>query len=129
MKRLLSFSGPLQFLLLACLSFGLLFASACEETVTAQQRGPSQRVVQGRVGNKAGAALPNAVVYLKDTRTLAVKSSFSDEKGTYRFGQLSQNTDYELWAEIDGKKSANHTISSFDTRNDFNIDLKIDTGK
>jgi hypothetical protein len=129
MKRLLSFSGPVQFLLLASLSFGMLFANACEQTVAAQQRGPSQRVVQGRVQTKAGAALPGAVVYLKDSHTLAVKSFISDEKGGYRFGQLSQSTDYELWAEMDGKKSANRSISSLDSRNDFNIDLKIDTGK
>jgi len=129
MKRLLSFSGPVQFLLLACLSFGMLFANACEQTVAAQQRGPSQRVVQGRVQTKAGAALSGAVVYLKNSHTLTVKSFITDANGGYRFGQLSQNIDYALWAEMNGKKSANRTISSFDSRNDFNIDLKIDTGK
>jgi hypothetical protein len=95
----------------------------------AQQRGPVQRVVQGRVMDKSDAVLQGAVVYLKDGHSLAVKSFISNDKGSYRFGQLAQNTDYEIWAEHDGKKSAVKTISSYDSKNQIFIDLKIDTGK
>jgi Carboxypeptidase regulatory-like domain len=95
----------------------------------AQQRGPVQRVVQGKVMDQADAALPGAVVYLKDGHSLAVKSFISNDQGGYRFGQLAQNTDYEVWAEHDGKKSPVKTISSFDSKSQIFIDLKIDTGK
>jgi hypothetical protein len=93
----------------------------------AQQQ--AQRVVQGKVVDKSDAGLKGATVYLKDGHTLSVKSYISADDGSYRFGQLTQNTDYQLWAESNGKKSAVKNISSFDTRNQFNITLKIDTAK
>jgi uncharacterized protein YxeA len=91
-----------------------------------QQRGPTQRIVQGKVVVASGAAVNGAVVYLKDDHSLAVKSYITDSDGGYRFGQLAQSTDYELWAESNGKKSAVKTISSFDSKNQFYINLKID---
>jgi|SRR5215469_2927402 len=90
------------------------------------QRGPSQRVVQGKVVDKSDATVKGAIVYLKDTHSLSVKSFIADEQGGYRFGQLAQNTDYELWAEDNGRKSSTKTISSFDSKNQFYIDLKLD---
>jgi hypothetical protein len=96
---------------------------------TAQQRGPVQRVVQGKVTDHANAPVKGAVVYLKDGRTLSVKSFITNDQGQYRFGQLAQNTDYEIWADHEGKKSPVKSISSFDSKNQFYMDLKIDTGK
>ena len=93
---------------------------------SAQQRGPEQRVVQGKVLDAASSPIKGAVVYLKDSRSLSVKSYFSDAQGDYRFGQLSQNSDYQIWAENNGKKSGVKTISSFDNKNQFFINLKIE---
>jgi hypothetical protein len=106
-----------------------LGAGAIYSVPLVAQRGPAQRIVQGKVMDKSEAGLSGAVVYLKDDHTLSLKSFIADSNGGYRFGQLSQNTDYELWAESNGKKSPTKTISSFDSKNSFQIDLKIDTGK
>jgi hypothetical protein len=110
--------------ILASCSMVILFAAVRSVSAIAEQRGPVQRVVQGKV-TEGGAIVKGAVVYLKDDHSLSVKSYFSDEQGAYRFGQLAQNTDYEIWAESNGKKSPVKTISSFDNKNQFYIDLKI----
>lgn len=91
----------------------------------AQQRGPVQRVVQGRVLDENDKAVSGAVVYLKDTRTMGIKSFITSADGAYRFGQLSSDTDYQVWAEANGKKSAIKTVSSFDSKSQFVIDLKL----
>jgi hypothetical protein len=95
-------------------------------TLVHAQSATPQRMVQGKVIDKADKPLKGAVVYLKDTHSLAVKSSITPDEGTFRFSQLAGNVDYELWAESDGKKSNTRTISSFDNKNKFDIDLKVD---
>jgi Carboxypeptidase regulatory-like domain len=126
MKRtdllLRSFAGKV---ILASCSMAILFVAVRSVSAIAEQRGPVQRVVQGKVTDGGGAIVKGAVVYLKDDHSLSVKSYFSDDQGAYRFGQLAQNTDYEIWAESNGKKSPVKTISSFDNKNQFYIDLKI----
>ena len=91
----------------------------------AQQRGPAQRVVEGIVEGSGQTHIPGAIVYLKNTKTLAVKSFVSDDGGKFRFVQLSPDTDYEVWAEKDGKKSPVKTVSQWDERKEFESDLKL----
>ena len=66
-----------------------------------------------------------AVVYLKDVKTLTIRSAISTQDGSYRFGQLSDGTDYELWAELEGKKSPTRSVSSFDQKKQNTINLKL----
>ena len=86
---------------------------------------PAARTVDGTV-TAGGTPVKGAVVHLKDTRSLSQKSYITAEDGTYRFAQLSGTTDYEVWAEANGKKSSVKSISSFDTKNAFSIALKMD---
>jgi hypothetical protein len=113
---------------LMLLGVGWIAASVSLSTAGVAQQQQAQRVLEGKVEDKSGAPLKGAVVYLKDGHTLAVRSCIADDAGSYRFGQLSQNTDYSLWAEFPagGKKSAVKSISSFDSKTQITMILKID---
>jgi hypothetical protein len=113
-------------LILSLLLAPLTPISLATGTAWAQARGATQRVIEGRVETKDGAGIHGAIVYLKDDHTSSVRSAISADDGSYRFGQLSLSTDYEIWAASDGKKSPTKTISSFDSKPQFTIILKID---
>lgn len=87
--------------------------------------GTKERVLHGRVLDKNGAAVKGALVYLKETKTSTMKSILTDDEGGYRFVQLSQNLDYELWAQADAKKSEQKTVSSFDNRQELIFNLRF----
>jgi hypothetical protein len=93
------------------------------------KRGPVERTVDGKVLGKDDAALAGAVVYLKDTKSMTIKTYLTDEAGHFHFGQLGQNTDYELWAESDNQRSKSRGISSFDSKNSYYFTLKVDKAK
>jgi hypothetical protein len=131
-----SSAARLRFIGASALAFALVSAVAAfaQYTGSAQQRGPVnrgpiQRVIDGKVTSKSDAFIAGAVVYLKDSKSLAVKTFITDDEGHFHFGQLSQNTDYELWAESNGTRSKSKAISSFDSKNAYNFTLKIDTAK
>jgi hypothetical protein len=67
----------------------------------------------------------NAVVYLTNTRTRAVKTYIVSQDGTYRFPALSSAVDYEVYAQFNGHKSDTKSVSQFDDRSEVYIDLRI----
>jgi hypothetical protein len=87
------------------------------------------RTVHGIVMDKSESAIPSSVVFLKNTRSNAVRSYIADEQGNYRFSGLDPNTDYEIHAEKDGATSPTRTVSSFDSKKDIVVNLKIDKKK
>jgi hypothetical protein len=89
----------------------------------------NSHTLTGTVLDKSDKPVPNAVVYLKNTKTLAMKTYISQNDGTYRFPELSRNVDYEIYAQKDGKKSNTKTLSQFDDRQKPNINLQIDMNK
>jgi len=87
------------------------------------------RTVRGVVADKSDNPLSGSVVFLKNVRTNSVRSSYTDDTGNYRFSGLDPNADYELHAEKEGAKSPTRTVSSFDSRKDIVLNLKIDKKK
>jgi len=84
------------------------------------------RMLTGKVLDRQDNALPDAVVYLSNTRTRAVKSYIIGADGAYHFPELSPNIDYEVYAQYKGQKSDTKTVSQFDDRKMVNIILRID---
>ncbi len=87
------------------------------------------RTVRGVVADKQDDPIPASVVFLQNRRTQAVQSRIADDTGNYRFSGLDPNADYEIHAEKDGAKSPTRTISSFDTRKDIVLNLKLEPKK
>jgi len=87
------------------------------------------RTVRGVVADKADTPVAASVVFLLNKRTNAVRSYISDDTGNFRFSGLDPNADYELHAEKDGDKSQTRSISSFDSRQDIVLNLKLDKKK
>ncbi|HWC19300.1 MAG TPA: carboxypeptidase-like regulatory domain-containing protein [Terriglobales bacterium] len=84
------------------------------------------RNVTGQVFTKADTPISEAIVYLKNTKTLTIKSFITEKDGGYRFHGLSPNVDYEIYADYQGQKSPTKTISSFDSRSNITLNIHID---
>lgn len=87
----------------------------------------SGRLLLGKVLDTGDNPLPDAVVYVTNTRSRAVKTYIVGPEGTYRFPALSTAVDYEVYAQFKGKKSDTKSVSQFDDRSQVYLDLKIDT--
>jgi hypothetical protein len=85
------------------------------------------RMLTGKVLDRHDNPLPDAIVYLANTRTRAVKSYIIGPDGAYHFPELSPNIDYEVYAQYKGQKSDTKAVSQFDDRKIVNIILRIDT--
>ena len=111
----------------------LFFASFVVAPRVGAQQDPKReaqlRTVRGVITDKAEAPIAAGVVFLKNTRSNTIRSYISDDAGSYRFSGLDPNTDYEIHAEKDGAKSQTRTISSFDSKKEIVVNLKIERKK
>ena len=103
----------------------------CVAPSLAQKKGEDAnvRTVQGAVTDPSDNAVEGAVVQLKNTKTLQIRSFITKENGAYYFHGLSPDVDYELRAEFKGSASGNKTLSSFDSRKQAVINLKLEDKK
>jgi len=61
--------------------------------------------VQGTVTDSKENPVNGAVVYIKNSKTLQIRSFITKEQGAYYFHSLSPDVDYELHAESNGATS------------------------
>jgi hypothetical protein len=101
------------------LATGVIFAQK-------KKKGEEQnRSVQGTVTTEDGSLAVSAEVQLKNTKNLQIRSYVTQKDGTYFFHGLSPDVDYEVKAQYNGVWSSTKTVSSFDSRKDVTLDLKI----
>ncbi len=82
------------------------------------------RIVKGIVTDESENPL-EAVVQLKNTRTLDVRSYYTRADGRYYFSGLDLNTDYEVRAFIDGREEKVRRVSAFDNRMELFYQLEL----
>jgi hypothetical protein len=83
------------------------------------------RVVQGTVTDASETPVDGAIVQLKNTKTLQIRSFITKDQGNYYFHGLSPDIDYELQANYQGAASPTKTLSAFDSRKQAVINLKL----
>jgi hypothetical protein len=126
-RRYRSRAGVLAAAALLALALGMAPASDSHSPFaaqTAQAQNIGQRVVQGKVLD-ADAAVAGATVFLKNLKTKSIRSYTTNAAGRFRFTQVNMAEEYDLWAEKGGRKSATKSVSSWDSRPNFETELKL----
>jgi protocatechuate 3,4-dioxygenase beta subunit len=108
--------------------FCVLSLSAQDKTQD-KKHSSQLKTVRGVVQDKSDNPVQSAVVFLKDTHSNQVRSNITNDQGEYRFSGLDPNAEYELYAEKDGAKSQTRNISSFESRTDIVLNLKLQQRK
>ena len=91
----------------------------------AQNDDTGTRSVQGVVTDASGKPVAGAVVQLKDTKSLQIRSYRTEADGTYHFSGLSTNVEYELEAKNDSATSGKKTLTVFNTQKVATVNLKL----
>jgi Carboxypeptidase regulatory-like domain len=118
MRSLVAWRGSV--LLVAGLILGRLAGGALE-----QKGGSELRILTGHVFTGNDQPVQKAVVYLKNTKTLSIKTYISEPDGSYRFTGIALNVDYEIYAEHEGSRSDTKTLSAFDNRKEPRVTLRL----
>ncbi len=87
------------------------------------------RSLSGLVRDEKENPADGAVVQLKDTKSLQVRSFITKEDGKFQFHGLSQEVDYQVKADLRNMTSDVKTLSVFDSRKAAVINLKLEPKK
>lgn len=120
-------AASLLFVVLVPVFSTLVLAAPPPQLFGRDSKKDKTRLLTGKVLDGGDNPLPNAVVYLTNTRTRSVKTYIVGPDGAYRFPALEPTTDYEVYAQYNNRKSGTKSVSQFDDRTQVYISLKIDT--
>lgn len=106
----------------ACIALVLLGAGLCAQQ---KDEDTNTRTVEGLVTNAGDQPVAKAVVQLKNTKTLQIRSFITQDDGTYHFAGLGGDVEYQLKADHEGASSSWKTLSVFNTKKAAVINLKL----
>jgi hypothetical protein len=86
---------------------------------------PTTRTVEGHVTNQARQPVAEAVVQLKNTKTLQIRSFITQTDGSYHFAGLQTDVEYQVKATYEGASTSWKTLSIFNSKKTPIINLKL----
>lgn len=129
LSRPFSRLGPTRAGLAFYLIMTVWAASITVSKVSAQNSKSLLRTIHGMVVGGSETPVKSCVVYLKNLRTSDVSTRITDESGLFRFSGLDPNADYQINAQSGKMCSDPRTVSSFDSRTDVDLTLKLNRDK
>jgi hypothetical protein len=105
----------------ACIAILLLCANASAQ----QKEDTTTRTVEGVVTDPAKQPVANAVVQLKNAKTLQIRSFITQADGNYHFAGLGTDVEYQVKADHEGASTSWKTLSVFDSKKTAVINLKL----
>lgn len=104
----------------------VLWAHAAHAAKHPRKLKPIVEVVAAGEVTRDGAPATGAVVYLENPTNLAIKSYLTGPDGAFHFNNIAPQTDYEVWAELNGVQSKHKFISQFSNHTKFVYTLKLE---
>jgi len=102
-----------------------LFAALFSVCLCAQTEDSTTRSVQGTVTDASGNPVAQAVVQLKNAKTLDIRSFITGADGAFHFAGLKTSDSYDLKATHDGASSGSKTVSEFSSKKVAVVNLKL----
>ena len=112
-------------ILILLAAFSLPIYPQAEPPVVSQSGTQTTRSIEGTVLDAKGSPVPGAIILLKDTKTLQVRSYIAQKDGKYHFFGLSSDINYELRAQANGMTSPEKMVSVFDSHKVVKLNLKL----
>lgn len=90
------------------------------------QSNDNLRAVEGIVRDSSGAPVNGAIVQLKDTKSLQIRSFITRENGAYVFQGLKKSVEYELKAKFKDRESKPKILTIYDDRERATLNIDLD---
>lgn len=123
-KRREKATGVSRIVLLLLATTSFCFGQA-QAPVIGQPGTNTTKSIVGSVVDDHGSPVPHAIVLLKDTKTLQIRSYIAQNDGSYHFYNLSGDINWQLRAESNGLTSKSKMVSVFDSHKVVKLNLKL----